>query len=154
METFIKQQSYIIINNDKFCSNYIELEEDSKKHLFSENDKMNGFYQIIYKSPSFHLDGITLETPWMYINKPLYKVNHNIDKSYIELTFKNIEHDTRIQQFFHIIQDIDKTLISSLLKVNSHVDQSNIIYGKNIRINNLEASSYMKLKLNIFIKTK
>jgi hypothetical protein len=161
METFIKQQSYIIIDNDKFNSNYIELEVDSKKHLIFENDKMNGFFQIIYKSLSFHLDGITLETPWMYINKPLYKVNHNIDKSYIELSFKNIDHDTKIQQFFQIIQDIDKTLMANLNKKIKDKDKdidSNIninimsVFSKNIRIGPANVTPFMKLKLNIIQK--
>jgi hypothetical protein len=150
-EMFIKNKSFVIIEPSKFNSQYIKIELNPKYQQIQQNQqhqnkttKMNGFYEIIYKSPSFHIDGLTFETPWMYINKPMYRVNADNEKNYIELTFKNIENDSQIQQFFHILQDLDKYLINYF----THINQQ-FLFGKNIRMAELP---FIKLKLNIIQK--
>lgn len=148
ISTYIKQKSFIIINNEKFNASYIKINLDIKEQ-FAES-RMNGFHQIIYKSPSYHIDGLTLETPWMYISKPLYKVNQNNDKNFVELTFKNIENDSQIYNFFTLIQNIDHYIINTFAMYNNQ-----LAYGKNIRMIDAvdnPAYPYIKLKLNIIQK--
>jgi hypothetical protein len=142
---YIKKRSFIIIDNDKFNVTSVDINID-------DDYQQNGFYQIMYKSPSFIIDGITLETPWMFISKPLYKISQSNDKNFIEATFKNIEKDSQIFNFFRLIQDLDHHMIKKLAEFNTH-----LIYGKNIRLvdnhNNSEFKyPYIKLKLNIIQK--
>jgi hypothetical protein len=149
VSTYIKKRAFLIINTDKFHSSNIKINLNIQEQFAGSH--MNGFHQIIYKSPSYHIDGLTLETPWMYISKSLYKINQGNDKSFVELTFKNIEKDSQIYNFFTLIQDIDHHIISKFAGYNTQ-----LVYGKNIRMSDLSDSNpsypYIKLKLNIIQK--
>lgn len=91
---FSKSQVYITIPYKKFNVQHLELKLESN------------YYNIAYAPPNaFKLDGITFETPWMSVHQAPYKTTPG--KYYINLSFKNIEEDSDIAQFYKTIREFE-----------------------------------------------
>jgi len=139
---YIKNRSYILISPNIFKANSIiadvlkdennnESTEYNEKELQSlppeqlELDYSNKtkFISLLYRSPTIHLEGITFETPWMSIIKPIFQnttISNPLDKSFIELNFIGIENDSKLQQFLQCMIDIDKWMVNTFSNIETY----------------------------------
>lgn len=151
---YIKNRAYIVINVDTFKSNCILL-DNNDEITSNDTDNKKNFISFIYKTPSISLEGLTLETPWMTIIKPIFQNNaFSLDKSFIELSFIGLENDNKLQQFLQCMLDIDRYLINSFSNINtySNITSSSQQKNKNKRKNKSQQSA-SSLNNNFYITT-
>lgn len=117
--------------------------------------------KLTYKIKSFKLNEIFLETPVMEIPFGIkaYDTNDtkNINKFYVDLSFKGIETNSEIQSFFNKISDLDNFIINNA-KINTKEwnldfkkDNIENMYINQIRYNHNEKNKFpptFKLKIS------
>jgi len=143
----IKNKKLLAINNDFFNSNFI--------FYNINNQRIQQFINIIYRSPTIFLDGIVLETPWMKVVKPVYTLDICDSKIYLELTFLGYENDPELKLFYNCMNSIDKTTIVfinkhyNLFKSPNNKSIGGDTYCKNIKNNKLDNEKYSCLRVKI-----
>lgn len=134
----INKKKFLIIKNDHFNVNFI--------HFNISTNKNEQFINVIYKSPTIFLDCLVLETPWLYVKKPLIE-RKNTDKMFLELAFGS---DKLSKQFFNILNSIDNFTNNFLNKcgkiLNLDDEYKNISNNNGFLIpNKVDENFYIKM---------
>ena len=158
INNFKEEDKYDCFKNQKILSNkgfmIIILDCFNDEFIYYEHKevKRKKFINIIYKSPTIFLNGLTFETPWMKTVKDCYSIYNNNTKYWLEQTFIDYQDDSEINLFLQIMNNIDKNVINYLDSYKSKwiIDE----YGSDITVRSYEQFvAYIKLK-HPLVKTK
>jgi hypothetical protein len=114
--------------------------------------KRKKFINIIYKSPTIFLNGLTFETPWMKSVQNCYPIINNDTKYWLEQTFIGYKNDSEINLFLQVINNIDKNVINYLDSYKNYLelDKSNDFFDKKSELDNKEINfNNINLKNNM-----
>ncbi len=113
----IFNKGFLIIMLDSFNADFIYYEHKEVKR--------KKFINIIYKSPTIYLNGLTFETPWMKVNKNSYKILNNNSKIWIEQTFIGYKEDSEINLFLQVMNNIDMNAINYINSYKNYLELDN-----------------------------
>lgn len=133
-QRFIYNKGFMVILLDCFNDEFIYYEHKEVRR--------KKFINIIYKSPTIFLNGLTFETPWMTTIKDCYPIINNETKYWLEQTFIGYKNDSEINLFLEVINNIDKNVINYLDSYKNYLelDKSNDFFNKKSELNDEEIS--------------
>ena len=128
INNFKEEDKYDCFKNQKILSNkgfmIIILDCFNDEFIYYEHKevKRKKFINIIYKSPTIFLNGLTFETPWMKTVKDCYSIYNNNTKYWLEQTFIDYQDDSEINLFLQIMNNIDKNVINYLDSYKNYLE--------------------------------
>ena len=131
-QRFIFKKGFMVILLDCFNDEFIYYEHKEVRR--------KKFINIIYKSPTIFLNGLTFETPWMTTIKDCYPIINNETKYWLEQTFIGYKNDSEINLFLEVINNIDKNVINYLDSYKNYLelDKSNDFFTKKSELDHEE----------------
>jgi len=131
-QKFIFNKAFMVILLDCFNDEFIYYEHKEVRR--------KKFINIIYKSPTIFLNGLTFETPWMTTIKNCYPIINNDTKFWLEQTFIGYKNDSEINLFLQVINNIDKNVINYLDSYKNYLelDKNNELFDKKSELDNVE----------------
>ena len=142
-QRFIFNKGFMVILLDSFNDEFIYYEHKEVRR--------KKFINIIYKSPTIFLNGLTFETPWMTIIKNCYPIINNETKYWLEQTFIGYKNDSEINLFLQVINNIDKNVINYLDSYKNYLElnKNNDFFDKKSELDNEEINyNYNNKNLN------
>ena len=145
-ETSDKAKNYKFIFSKGFMVILLDCFNDEFIYYEHKEVRRKKFINIIYKSPTIFLNGLTFETPWMTTIKDCYPIINNETKYWLEQTFIGYKNDSEINLFLEVINNIDKNVINyldsyknylELDKSNDFFDKKSELVNEDINYNNL-----------------
>lgn len=116
----IKNQKYLF--NKSFMVIILDCFNDEFIYYEHKEVRKKKFINIIYKSPTIFLNGLTFETPWMKTIKDCYPIINNDTKYWLEQTFIGNEDDSEINLFLQVMNNIDKNVINYLDSYKNYLE--------------------------------